>query len=249
MQKLKSKTFLWIDHPAQICSKSNRTKKSITYRHTTSSSLMILPKMMMTYMEETASRIRSNLPYGMMLTLFFKESGLQILESEPKKVLRDNDVYCPASLIRMKFHKVEGRWVKMDRVHHSSERGDSSRPQVGIFCFPPSSGPSSVPPSSDQIQQLSADLRRVEERLSSVESKLDPFLSFFKESESHHDHTASVSRDSTSAHTVSVSRSIHSADEVRSPRPLRQCIGPATRTRSHARPSRTVPSDAPIDLD
>lgn len=88
--------------------------------------------------------------------------------------------------------------------------------------------------ASDEFQQLFSDLRKVSERLSSIEVKLDQFLNFFKEPELHHDHIASVTRDSTSSHTVLASRSIHSAAETRSPKPLRQSAGPTTRTRSHA---------------
>ena len=62
-----------------------------------------LPRIMMSYMWEAASKKHSSLSYGMVLTQIFKEYRVSIHEDEPKRALRHIDIYNLATLRRMRF--------------------------------------------------------------------------------------------------------------------------------------------------
>lgn len=66
--------------------------------------------MMISYMGEASSRKKFSLPYDMVLTLIFREQGVEILENEPKRLLRQTD-YCNEHTLRqMGYRKIDGVW-------------------------------------------------------------------------------------------------------------------------------------------
>ena len=52
-----------------------------------------LPRLMIIYMSEVASRANTSLPYGMVIILILREFRIPIFEEEPKKLLRYTDIY------------------------------------------------------------------------------------------------------------------------------------------------------------
>ena len=61
--------------------------------------------MMITYIGEATRKNRFSLSYGMVLTLLFRESGIDIPEGESVKNLRHTDYCNEATLHRMGYKK------------------------------------------------------------------------------------------------------------------------------------------------
>ena len=64
-----------------------------------------MASMMVTYIGEATKKNRFNLPYGMVLTLPFRESSLYIHEGESVKNLRHTDYGNEATIYRMGYKK------------------------------------------------------------------------------------------------------------------------------------------------
>ena len=55
--------------------------------------LVNLPKLMINYMCEASTKANASLPYGMVLTILFREFRVTISKEEPKKALRHTNIY------------------------------------------------------------------------------------------------------------------------------------------------------------
>ena len=64
-----------------------------------------MASMMVTYIGKATDRNRFGLPYGMVLILLFRESGLDIPEDKSVKKLRHTNYYNDATLHRMGYKK------------------------------------------------------------------------------------------------------------------------------------------------
>ena len=71
-----------------------------------------MPRLMMNYMWEAATKRYSSLPYGMVLTQFFKQFRVPIHEEEPKRALKHTDIYSCATLRRMGFQKINNERIR-----------------------------------------------------------------------------------------------------------------------------------------
>ena len=71
-----------------------------------------MPRLMINYMWEAATKRHSSLPYDMVLTQLFKQFRVPIHEEEPKKALRHIDIYSCATLRRMGFQKFNNEWIR-----------------------------------------------------------------------------------------------------------------------------------------
>ena len=76
--------------------------------------------MMVTYLGKATKKIRFSLPYGMVFTLLFRESGLGIPEDNLVKELRYTDFYNEGTLHRMGHSKQETVWVRTHPFRQST---------------------------------------------------------------------------------------------------------------------------------
>ena len=133
--------------------------------HIVSKSLLNLPFFMIDVMRKVLNRSKAPLPYGMALTVIFRESGMSF-EGEIVCRLSNTDTYNDHSLRRMEFVRVDGRWAKGcaataeekdDEEEHAEGEGPPSPPMprqspVDHPISEPKAGSSvSVPPSSSRI--------------------------------------------------------------------------------------------------
>ena len=65
-----------------------------------------LPRLMLDYMCEASTKKYASLSYGMVITLILREFKVSISKEEPKRSLKDTDVYNIQTLKRMGFKKV-----------------------------------------------------------------------------------------------------------------------------------------------
>ncbi|WP_374695332.1 hypothetical protein ACEW7V_02465 [Areca yellow leaf disease phytoplasma] len=70
-----------------------------------------LTHIMMMQMKEAVRKVKACLPYGMVLTLFFQASRVN-LEGEDGRPLHHTDTYTSKSLQRMGYELKEGTWRK-----------------------------------------------------------------------------------------------------------------------------------------
>ena len=78
-------------------------------------------------MWEAAIRKYSSLPYGMVLTLIFREYGIPISIEEPKRPLRHIDIYNLTTLKRMGFQKENGVWTRKSEQSEDIEISEDPR--------------------------------------------------------------------------------------------------------------------------
>ena len=71
-----------------------------------------MPRLMMNYIWEAATKRHSSLSYGMVLTQLFKKFRVPIHEEEPKRALRHTNMYNCATLRRMRFQKINNEWIR-----------------------------------------------------------------------------------------------------------------------------------------
>ena len=105
--------------------------------HIVSETPLNLPFLMMDAMREALNRSKAPLPYGMALTIIFRESGVSFKEEVVCR-LSYTDTYNNHSLRRMGFVRVDGRWVKGraaaveeeddEEEEHAEGEGPSSPP-------------------------------------------------------------------------------------------------------------------------
>ena len=65
-----------------------------------------LSNLVISHMIEGSTKKNMCLPYGMVLTLIFREFGVPINEEEPKRLLYHTNIYNTQSLIQMGFQKI-----------------------------------------------------------------------------------------------------------------------------------------------
>ena len=70
-----------------------------------------LSYIMISQMKETTRKANTCLPYGMVFTLLFKATNVN-LEGEDSRQLHHIDTYSTKSLIRMGYHLSNGQWKK-----------------------------------------------------------------------------------------------------------------------------------------
>ena len=92
--------------------------------------LLNLSKLMISHMIEGFTKRNACLPYGMVLTMMFREFGIPITEEEPKRLLCHTDIYSVQSLYRMEFQKTHGEWRRIDTKSKATDEGEPSRPSV-----------------------------------------------------------------------------------------------------------------------
>ena len=128
-------------------------------------------------MREALNRSKAHLPYGMALTVIFRESGVSFDEEIVCRLL-NTDTYNDHSLQCMGFIKVDGRWTKgrgaiveEEEEEHAEGEGPSSPPEPRQspdihFISKPKAGPSvSAPPSMSHAVPSSLRLGEDEMRL------------------------------------------------------------------------------------
>ena len=87
-------------------------------------------KLMISHMIEGSTKRNACLPYGMVLTLLFKEFKVSISKEEPKRLLHYTDVYGAQSLIRLGFKKNNGEWKRLDTKKKAADEKEPSRPST-----------------------------------------------------------------------------------------------------------------------
>ena len=102
-------------------------------------------------MREALNRSKAPLPYGMALTVIFRQSGVSF-EREAVCKLVNTDTYNDHSHRRMDFTRVDGRWTKgrgvaVEEEEHAEGEGLSSPPEPRSsfdvhFVSKPEAGPS-----------------------------------------------------------------------------------------------------------
>ena len=80
--------------------------------HIVSESLLNLPFFMIDAMREALNKSKVPLPYGMALTVIFRESGVSFEGEEVVCRISNTDTYNDHSLQRMGFIRVDGHWTK-----------------------------------------------------------------------------------------------------------------------------------------
>ena len=70
-----------------------------------------LPSIMIGQMMETTRKANTCLPYGMVFTLLFQATHIDINDEDGRK-LHHSDTYSAKSLIRMGYHLSNGQWKK-----------------------------------------------------------------------------------------------------------------------------------------
>ena len=79
-----------------------------------------MTSMIVTYIGEATEKNRFSLPYGMVLTLLFRELGLDIPEDESVKELRHSDYCNDATLHKIGYKKQESTWVRIHLTKQST---------------------------------------------------------------------------------------------------------------------------------
>ena len=70
-----------------------------------------LPSIMIGQMKETIQKAKTCLSYGMVFTLLFQSTHIN-LSGEDGKELHHSDTYSVKSLMRMGYHLIDGHWKK-----------------------------------------------------------------------------------------------------------------------------------------
>ena len=76
---------------------------------------------MIKIMQEASLRAKPTLPYGIFLTLVFKEFGIN-LEEELSRSLKHFDTYKKNSLRMMEYIKINNHWYKKGEEKEQGER-------------------------------------------------------------------------------------------------------------------------------
>ena len=87
-----------------------------------------LGQMMIIYMTEVASKAKTSLPYGMILTAIFRDLKVPISEEEPKRQLRHTDKYNIHFLHCMGYIKRNEIWKKKSGEGRPTEEGEEHPP-------------------------------------------------------------------------------------------------------------------------
>ena len=94
-------------------------ERDLIFMHYTIEEILVnLPWLMIGYMYEAATKAHVSLPYGMVLTLIFKEFGIPISDEKPKWLLHHTDHYNLQTLHRMGYKKENDKWVKKGQSRH-----------------------------------------------------------------------------------------------------------------------------------
>ena len=115
-----------------------------------------MPRLMMNYIWEAATKRHSSLPYSMVLIQLFKQFRVPIHEDKPKKALRHTNVYNLATLRRISFHKVNNEWTRKSEQIEEVQNVEEPRnvteetPRVSSP-VPPQVQQSNIPSSSFSI--------------------------------------------------------------------------------------------------
>ena len=132
-------------------------------------------------MIEGSTKKNACLPYGLILTLIFREFGVPIPKDEPKRLLHHTDIYCIQSLVRMGFQKINGEWKRMETKKKATEEGESSQPSTShrrqATPPPTQANPMMHPLDQNQFNQLSEMIQQGFEKLSQQMSQLDTKIS------------------------------------------------------------------------
>ncbi len=132
------------------------------------------PKLTYRYLCEPLDRPRLTLPYGMMYTLIFRESGIPSPEGEPSRALRWTDRMSEGTFHRMGFHKVEGTRVRQPSSSTpTTRRSPSPDPDSDYPTFPSTSAPStSAGPSSSAPPTQPMEVRISPEQLRELRQEI-----------------------------------------------------------------------------
>jgi len=88
------------------------TERDLSFMgHVIDGEALNLPHIMLLQMKEAVRKVKAYLPYGMVLTLFFQASRVN-LNGEDGRPLHHTDTYSSKSLQRMGYQLTEGAWRK-----------------------------------------------------------------------------------------------------------------------------------------
>ena len=144
-----------------------------------------LPAMILRQMRKVMCNSRVSLPYGMILTLIFRQHGLA-LEEEASKSLHHTDTYTARTLIRMGYEKVNGQWIHTGAgIQGEAPEGDAPEDEdeepMDHPTVPSEAGPSSSAPPTDtddfwsrMTELMTAQARTITDGLTSrLDARLD----------------------------------------------------------------------------